>query len=49
MEVILLYAAKICVVTFTSQGGFMVFYTPEFNKMLGEKFRIKDFPLKRKQ
>ena len=34
--------------TFTSQGGFMDFYTPEFNKMLGEKFSIKDFPLKRK-
>ena len=34
--------------TFTSQGGFMDFYTPEFNKMLGEKFSIKDFPLKKK-
>lgn len=34
--------------TFTSQGGFMDYFTPEFNKMLGEKFSIKDFPLKRK-
>ena len=33
--------------TFTSQGGFMDYYTPEFNKMLGEKFSIKDFPLKK--
>lgn len=34
--------------TFTSQGGFMDNFTPEFNKMLGEKFCIKDFPLKKK-
>ena len=34
--------------TFTSQGGFMDYFTLEFNKMLGEKFCIKDFPLKRK-
>lgn len=34
--------------TFTSQGGFMDYFTPEFNKMLGEKFSIKDFPLKKK-
>lgn len=34
--------------TFTLQGGFMDFYIPEFNKMLGEKFSIKDFPLKKK-
>lgn len=34
--------------TFTSQGGFMDFYTPEFNKELGSKFNIKDFPLKKK-
>lgn len=34
--------------TFTSQGGFMDYYTPEFIKMLGEKFSIKDFPLKKK-
>lgn len=32
--------------TFTSQGGFMDFYTPEFNKELGAKFNINDFPLK---
>lgn len=32
--------------TFTSQGGFMDFYTPEFNKELGSKFDIKDFPRK---
>ena len=32
--------------TFTSQGGFMDFYTPEFNKELGSKFDIKDFPKK---
>ena len=30
--------------TFTSQGGFMDYLTPEFNMMLGEKFCIKDFP-----
>lgn len=34
--------------TFTSQGGFMDFYTPEFNKVLGSKFDIKDFPLKKR-
>ena len=34
--------------TFTSQGGFMDFYTPEFNKELGKMFDIKDFPLKKK-
>lgn len=34
--------------TFTSQGGFMDFFTPEFNKMLGEKFSIKDFPIRKK-
>lgn len=34
--------------TFTSQGGFMDYFTLEFNKMLGEKFCIKDFLLKRK-
>lgn len=34
--------------TFTSQGGFMDFYTPEFNLELGNKFDIKDFPLKKK-
>ena len=33
--------------TFTSQGGFMDFYTPEFNKELGSKFDIKDFPRKK--
>ena len=33
---------------FTSQGEFMDFYTPEFNKELGSKFDIKDFPLKKK-
>ena len=33
--------------TFTSQGGFMDFYTPEFNKELGSKFDIKDFPKKK--
>lgn len=32
--------------TFTSQGGFMDFYTPEFLRMLGEKFDIADFPLR---
>lgn len=30
--------------TFTSQGGFMDFYTPEFNKELGSYFDVKDFP-----
>ena len=25
----------------------MDFYTPEFNRVLGSKFDIKDFPLKR--
>lgn len=34
--------------TFTSQGGFMDFYTPEFNLELGSKFDIKDFPIKKK-
>lgn len=34
--------------TFTSQGGFMDFYTPEFNLELGRKFDIKDFPVKKK-
>lgn len=34
--------------TFTSQGGFMDFYTPEFNKELGSKFDINDFPRKKK-
>lgn len=34
--------------TFTSQGGFMDFYTPEFNKKLGSLFDVKDFPLKKK-
>lgn len=29
--------------TFTSQGGFMDFYTPEFNLELGRKFAISDF------
>ena len=33
--------------TFTSQGGFMDYFTPEFNKKLGDKFSIKDFPLKK--
>lgn len=33
--------------TFTSQGGFMDFYTPEFNLELGGKFNIKDFPTKK--
>ena len=32
--------------TFTSQGGFMDFYTPEFNMELGSKFDIKDFKRK---
>ncbi|MDE6134878.1 MAG: hypothetical protein K2F79_04825, partial [Muribaculaceae bacterium] len=32
--------------TFTSQGGFMDFYTPEFLEMLGEKVDIRDFPKK---
>lgn len=34
--------------TFTSQGGFMDYFTPEFNRTLGTKFDIKDFPLKKK-
>lgn len=29
--------------TFTSQGGFMDYFTDEFNKELGSKFDIKDF------
>ena len=32
--------------TFTSQGGFMDFYTPEFNKKLGSLFSINDFKRK---
>lgn len=32
--------------TFTSQGGFMDYYTPEFNKKLGSLFSINDFPHK---
>ena len=32
--------------TFTSQGGFMDFYKPEFLKMLGSKINIEDFPAK---
>lgn len=34
--------------TFTSQGGFMDYFTPEFNRILGDKFDIRDFPLKKK-
>lgn len=34
--------------TFTSQGGFMNFYTPEFNQELGSYVNIDDFPLKKK-
>lgn len=34
--------------TFTLQGGFMDFFTPEFNRILGDKFDIHDFPLKKK-
>lgn len=34
--------------TFTSQGGFMDFFTPEFNLELGSKFDIKDFAVKKK-
>ena len=33
--------------TFTSQGGGMDFYTPEFLKELGSKFDISDFPKKK--
>lgn len=33
--------------TFTSQGGFMDFYTPEFNHKLGSLFSITDFKQKR--
>lgn len=33
--------------TFTSQGGFMDYFVPEFNRLLGEKFSIEDFPLKK--
>lgn len=33
--------------TFSSQGGFMDFYTPEFNLELGSKFSISDFPSKK--
>lgn len=32
--------------TFTSQGGFMDYFTPEFNLKLGQLFDIKDFPEK---
>lgn len=32
--------------TFTSQGGFMDFYTPEFLRLLGSKINIHDFPTK---
>lgn len=32
--------------TFTSQGGFMDFYTPAFNVELGSKFNVDDFPKK---
>lgn len=32
--------------TFTSQGGFMDYYTPEFLKELGSKFEISDFKKK---
>ncbi len=32
--------------TFTSQGGFMDFYTPKFLRKLGDKVDIKDFPTK---
>lgn len=32
--------------TFTSQGGFMSFYTPEFLKELGDKFQISSFPIR---
>ena len=34
--------------TFTSQGGLMPFYTPEFLLELGSKFSIDDFPKKKK-
>lgn len=34
--------------TFTSQGGFMDFYTPAFNLQLGSMFSIDDFPKKEK-
>lgn len=34
--------------TFTSQGGLMPFYTPEFLLELGSKFSIDDFPQKEK-
>lgn len=34
--------------TFTSQGGFMDYFTQEFNYELGAKFDIKDFPHKNK-
>lgn len=33
--------------TFTSHGGFNNFFTPEFNRELGSKFEIKDFPIKK--
>lgn len=34
--------------TFTSQGGGMDFYSPEFLKLAGSKFSINDFPKKAK-
>lgn len=34
--------------TFTSQGGYMDYFTPEFNRLLGEKFDISDFPPQKK-
>ena len=33
--------------TFTSLGGLMNYFTPEFNKLLGSKFNIDDFPKKK--
>lgn len=30
--------------TFTSQGGFMDYFTPDFKMELGSRFNIKDFP-----
>ena len=33
--------------TFTAQGGFLNNFTPEFNKSLGDKFSIEDFPKKK--
>lgn len=34
--------------TFTSQGGFMDYYTPEFLRELGSRFSIDDFPKRSK-